>query len=193
MVKRLLPVFATLLARTLRVRWLGESIPERSVVMFWHGKMFAGWYSMRKRNPIALVSKSKDGAYLASVLSAWGYQLSRGSSKKDGMEALQQAMERIRMNDSNTLVITPDGPRGPYHQFKRGAFIASRALNLPLYMLSIQYKSSTKFLKSWDRFELPKPFSQVAITVQSIDTSTFPDSSEDQGAWLDTLAPSFEN
>jgi hypothetical protein len=192
-IRRLLSIFATALAATIRCRWIGEPIPERSVVMFWHGKMFAGWYSVRDRKPVALVSKSKDGAYLAAVLASWGYRLARGSSKKEGMEALHQAMENIRNGDSNTLVITPDGPRGPYHQFKRGAFIGARELGLPLSMLSIQYESPIRFLKSWDRFELPKPFSRVTISSCSIDVSEFPPGVEDQRAWLDELARTFSN
>jgi lysophospholipid acyltransferase (LPLAT)-like uncharacterized protein len=192
-ISRLLSFFATALAATLRIRWIGDSIPQRSVVIFWHGKMFAGWYCVRDRKPVALVSKSKDGAYLAAVLASWGYRLARGSSKKEGMEALQQAMENIRNGDSNTLVITPDGPRGPYHQFKRGAFIAARDLGLPLYLLSIQYKSPIQLKKSWDRFELPKPFYRVTISSRSINVSEFPEGMEEQRVWLDELARSVGN
>src|SRR4051812_5719618 len=100
MILRLLPFFATLLARTLRIHWHGK-MPERAIVMFWHGKMLAGWYAVRGQDgratrPIALVSKSKDGAILSNVLSHWGYQLSRGSSKKRGMEALEEAIDRLK-------------------------------------------------------------------------------------------------
>ena len=147
---------------------------------------------MRKRKPVALVSKSKDGAYLAAVLSAWDYRLVRGSSKKQGMEALDAAMEQIRRGDARTLVLTPDGPRGPDHQFKRGAFIAARELGLPLYMLSIHYHSPIVFRKSWDKFELPKPFSQVTITPQAIDITGFPAEADDQRVWLDNLFLSFK-
>ena len=148
---------------------------------------------MRRRKPVALVSRSKDGGYLATVLASWGYQLARGSSKKQGMEALLEAIDRIRTGDANTLVMTPDGPRGPYHEFKRGAFIAARELQLPIYMLSIEYHSPITFVKSWDRFELPRPFSRVTMSLQAIDIAEFPNTIDDQRLWLDTLAHSFRD
>ena len=175
---RLLPFFATLLARTLRIR-SSEPIPKRAIVMFWHGTMIAGWFALRTQRPIALVSKSKDGAILSSVLSHWGYQLSRGSTKKGGREALEEAIAMLKGGKADTLAITPDGPTGPRHLFKRGAFIAARETELPLVMLAIRYSNRIQ-LKSWDRFEIPLPFSRVDIAVTQI---PLPDSLDD-----DTLA-----
>jgi lysophospholipid acyltransferase (LPLAT)-like uncharacterized protein len=166
MILRLLPFFATLLARTLRIHWHGK-MPERAIVMFWHGKMLAGWFAVRKQKPIALVSKSKDGAILSNVLSHWGYQLSRGSSKKRGREALEEAIDRLKNREVDLLAITPDGPTGPQHLFKRGAFIAARDSGLPLMMLSIRYSRRIQ-LKSWDKFEVPLPFSRIDIDVTKI-------------------------
>ncbi len=192
MIERLLPFFATLLAGTLRFKWQGDSVPSRAVIMFWHGKMFAGWYAMRKRKPVALVSKSKDGRYLSAVLARWGYKLARGSSGKKGMEALEEAMDLLRSGAADSLVITPDGPRGPRHSFKRGAFIAAQELELPLYMLTIDY-SSFRRLKSWDRFEFPMPFSRVTVHADSIKVSEMHSEQELQRAWLDRLSAQFDN
>lgn len=184
MIRTLLPFAATMLAKTLRVRWQGSAIPASSVVMFWHGKMFAGWYLMRKLNPVGLVSASKDGEYLASVLDKWGYQCVRGSTKKKGVEALEVAIELVRTDSAETIVITPDGPRGPRHKFRRGAFVAARELGLPLYLVDIQYGSSKK-LKSWDIFEVPAPFSKVTATVYSLRLDDFPNGAKEQYAWID--------
>src|SRR5205085_10295582 len=140
MIELLLPFFATLLAKTLRMKWSGIALPPRAVVMFWHGKMFAGWYAVRSKCPLALVSKSKDGRILSRVLASWGYQLARGSAGKKGMEALEEAMEEIRAGRADILAITPDGPRGPRGEFKRGAFIAARELTVPLILMQIEYK-----------------------------------------------------
>ena len=185
MIERLLPFFATLLARTLRISWCGDAIPDCAIIMFWHGDMLAGWYSVRKRRPIALVSRSKDGNYLAAVLQHWGYQLSRGSSKKSGMEALTNAMQSVISHQRDAIVITPDGPRGPRHSYKRGAFIAARELDLPLFHLYLDY-SSRRTLKSWDKFEVPLPFSKVTIRVERIDVNEFPIQDKDaQHQWLE--------
>ncbi len=188
MIKSLLPYLVTLVTKTLRISWRGAKIPERAVVMFWHGDMLVGWYSVRKHHPIALVSKSKDGDILAAVLSHWGYKLTRGSSKKSGMEALELAMKSMKELERETLVITPDGPRGPRHIYKRGAFIAACELGLPLVHLDIEY-SSRKALRSWDHFEVPLPFSRVTINATLIDVTTFPlHGADEQRAWLEEFA-----
>ena len=181
----LLPVLATLLLRTLRITWRGEKLPKRAVYMFWHGKMFAGWWSVRKQRPIALVSRSKDGNFLASVLAHWGYQLSRGSTKKQGMAALEEAIARVRTQSVDSIVITPDGPQGPYHRFKRGAFLAADQLALPLILLEIEYSRSKK-LRSWDRFEVPLPFSAIRITATKIELAGFPETPDQQYAWINS-------
>jgi lysophospholipid acyltransferase (LPLAT)-like uncharacterized protein len=170
MILRLLPFFVDLLARTLRISWRGEALPKRAIIMFWHGDMLAGWYVGRKRRPVALVSQSKDGNFLAAVLKKWGYQITRGSSKKNGMEALELAMQSVKKHECDSLVITPDGPRGPRHEYKRGAFIAARELDLPLFHLHIDY-ASRKTLKSWDQFELPTPFSKVTIRAELVNAN----------------------
>jgi lysophospholipid acyltransferase (LPLAT)-like uncharacterized protein len=193
MIERLLPFFATLLAKTLRIKWSGKKIPPRTVIMFWHENMIAGWFALRKKNPIALVSQSKDGRLLATVLARWGFKLSRGSSNKGGMEALSSAIRTIESREADILAITPDGPRGPRNKFKRGAFIAARELTLPLYMLRIEY-SSKKALKSWDRFKVPFPFSRVKIEAILIDLKSFPSSDKDlQREWLDNLSLKFDD
>ncbi len=192
MISRLLPLAVTLLTRTLRFRWSGEPVPRNAVLMFWHGKMLTGWYSVRRKRPIALVSESKDGNLLAAVLAFWGYKLSRGSSKRSGMNALNRAMDIIRAKEADTLVITPDGPRGPRHRFKRGAFIAARELSLPLYMLEIECYTK-RVLKSWDKFEVPLPFSRVSIRSLKVSTEDFPMQDRDaQNGWLETLSRQFD-
>ncbi len=193
MIIRLLPFFATLLAKTLRISWRGDALPKRAIIMFWHGDMLAGWYAVRKRRPIALVSQSKDGNFLAAVLQGWGYSLSRGSSKKSGMEALTNAMQFVKSQERDSLVITPDGPRGPRHVYKRGAFIAARELDLPLYHLHIEY-SSRKLLRSWDKFEVPLPFSKVIIRAEQIGVEEFPTYDKDlQQKWLIDLVNAKNN
>lgn len=193
MIYRLLPIAVTLLARSLRISWNGEQIPKRAVIMFWHGKMLPGWFSVCKRRPIALVSASKDGNLLASVLLSWGYRLSRGSTKKGGMEALRAAIKAAQAGEADTLVITPDGPKGPRHQFKRGAFIAATELSLPLFMLEITCHSK-KVLKSWDKFEVPLPFSKVSIGATRVDVTDYSmDDREKQQFWLEAVSTRYPN
>jgi lysophospholipid acyltransferase (LPLAT)-like uncharacterized protein len=184
MLKTLLPSALSALIRSLRIRWIGEPLPEKCIVAFWHSQMLAGWWVSRN-NAVALVSKSKDGEYLNSILTKWSYKTVRGSSSVSGKEALDEALEMIQNGKAKKLVITPDGPRGPREVFKRGAFIAAAELSLPLYFLSIQYKNATRLPKSWDKFQIPYPLSTVTITPHQININNFPSAPDEQKEYLE--------
>jgi lysophospholipid acyltransferase (LPLAT)-like uncharacterized protein len=183
----LLPIGISALVKTLRFKWSGSPLPDKCIVAFWHSKMLAGWY-VSKDHAVALVSPSKDGDYLTSVLEKWEYTVVRGSSSKKGMEALEEAMAMISSGNSKRIVITPDGPRGPAQVMKRGALIAAKELALPLIFLHINYQSSYKLTKSWDTFEIPLPFSTVDVYAEEIDTSNFPDDRDAQSVYLELLS-----
>lgn len=128
------------------------------VVAFWHGSMLIGWFMQRNRNFASLVSKSKDGDVLTAILEKWNFHVVRGSSSKGGHEALDMM---IHLTEENYhLALTPDGPTGPIYKMKPGAVITARRSQIPLLLVGIGMKSKWT-LKSWDKFEIPKPFSTV--------------------------------
>jgi len=155
------------LIKTLRIKIInGETISKLAnekknfVSAFWHGSMMIGWYIHRNENAAALVSQSKDGEVLAKILEKWNYKVVRGSSSIGGNEALSVMIDLIRENHS--LAITPDGPQGPIYKMKAGAVVSAKKTNVPLFLAGIGIKK--KFvLKSWDHFEVPKPFSKVVV------------------------------
>ncbi|MEP7233664.1 MAG: DUF374 domain-containing protein [Ignavibacteriota bacterium] len=191
MIERLLPFLLTLLMRSLRFKWIGTSLPDSGVVAFWHSRMLAGWWVSRD-NSVALVSKSKDGQYLDSILKRWSYQRVRGSSSTSGKEALNEAIAIVRTGGALKIVITPDGPQGPPEVFKRGVFIAAHELSLPIYFLSINYRTAITLHKSWDHFQIPLPFSKVIIRAAEIDATGFPSDGEEQRNFLGYASQEFK-
>jgi lysophospholipid acyltransferase (LPLAT)-like uncharacterized protein len=157
----LLPYFVDLLLMTVKIVEDGKELPkENFVAAFWHGKMLIGWKLLSRRNPAALVSESKDGELLTKVLRHWKYELARGSSSKGGKDALEILVRKAK--DGFTIGITPDGPRGPAKKFKAGAVIIAKRSLKPLVLIGIGFQKSVR-LKSWDAFEIPKPFSRVYV------------------------------
>jgi len=136
-----------------------NSESKNYVVAFWHGSMGIGWY-LHKSNIAALVSQSKDGDILANILKKWHYHVVRGSSSKGGKEALSTMVELL--NRKYSLAITPDGPKGPVGKMKAGAVVAAKKSHTPLFLVGIGIKKKI-VMKSWDRFEVPKPFTKVNI------------------------------
>lgn len=130
------------------------------VMVFWHGSMTYPWWHMRFRRAAALVSQSKDGQLLANLLKSWGYYVLRGSSSRGSKEAMTAMRQAVR--DGHVLCVTPDGPRGPYHEMKMGAVRVAQTMKVPLVMVSVGYRRF-RHLRSWDRFEVPYPFTRARV------------------------------
>lgn len=162
---------------------------ERFVVAFWHGSMLLGWFlhKPRKNERIsALVSQSKDGVYLSTVLEKWNYTLIRGSSHIGGKEAMQVMTETV--TEGMSIAITPDGPTGPMHRMKMGAVRLAQKTHVPLVLCGIAMKRK-KHIRSWDKFEIPMPFSKAAVAY----SDPIFISEELQGEPLNALLAEFEN
>jgi lysophospholipid acyltransferase (LPLAT)-like uncharacterized protein len=164
---RFASVAIRLLLFTLRIKIINSETLKRIVrekknfvTAFWHGSMMIGWFLQRNGNMASLVSQSKDGDVLAAILGKWNYHVVRGSSSTGGSDALTAMILLIR--EEYSLAITPDGPRGPICKMKAGAVITAKKSNVPLFLVGIGIKNKI-ILKSWDRFEVPKPFSKVAV------------------------------
>jgi len=152
----------TAVASTWRIR-LPKPLPgPNGVVAFWHGTMLPVWWVFRNSRPGALVSMSRDGQLLTSLLERWGYTVVRGSSSKGGNEALD-AM--VRLASESLVLVTPDGPRGPRCTAKAGAAIAAQRSGTPLFPVRTLVGWKWTFKRSWDRFVLPLPFAVVTVEV----------------------------
>ena len=150
--------------------------------------MAVGWPLARTlfgRRPLkAVVSLSEDGAILSDALEALGFSLIRGSSSSKG-DLVRNGIEACLLQ-GETVAITPDGPRGPQHRFKYGSLRIASKLRIPLLFADIRYRSAWR-LKSWDRFEVPKPFSRVDVILRRIEVPEFA-GENDLRAWCDSLS-----
>lgn len=160
---KLLPLLIKFLVSTLQIKIINEgALNKKAVFIFWHSQMLAGWSLFKNKNSCALVSQSKDGEILSALLKKWNYKVSRGSSSKGGKEALHELIDAA--NKGSSIIITPDGPRGPAGQIKNGALMVSNECNIPIIPVRIEYSSKKILVKSWDKFEIPYPFSKCSVT-----------------------------
>ena len=175
--RHIIPVAMKLLHASLRISVTPEQtqLPEKGAIFtFWHGKMITGWLLAQALFPekkiTAVVSSSEDGNILAETLEKLGFSLIRGSSSKGGdmvKRAMQHAMQREWI-----VALTPDGPRGPANQYKFGMLRLASENHYPLVFAEIHHAHCWK-LKSWDRFEIPKPFSKTTVKLHLIDLPQF--------------------
>ncbi len=151
-----------ILSKTWRIELRGEKPKNPCVIAFWHGGMMPIWKYFSKNNYCGVVSQSRDGEILARLLNKWGYTLIRGSSSKDGREVLSSLVVQL---ESNSILLTPDGPRGPNKRFKAGAAVAAMRSCRPLYLIRPVYSSRLNFKNSWDKFALPLPFAKITLHI----------------------------
>jgi lysophospholipid acyltransferase (LPLAT)-like uncharacterized protein len=142
-----------------------EAAPGRKdgkVLAFWHGRIFLATYYFRNRGIVVMTSLNKDGEYIARVIRRFGYVPARGSSSRGGRGALVEMVRGLR--NGSDAGFTMDGPRGPRYVAKPGAvWVASKTGHkiCPFHLCAERRWE----LSSWDRFQIPKPFSRVFLTI----------------------------
>ena len=159
---RLTSLLIRLLAATWRLRIFGEFPDTPFVCAFWHGTMLAAWKAFSSTTCAAVTSQSRDGDLLAQLLVDWNYDVIRGSSSQGGKDALEKMVSAVK---HKTVLLTPDGPRGPACVMKPGAVICAQRAQVPFVFLEVRCIMAYHFNKSWDQFMLPLPFARVDILV----------------------------
>ncbi len=156
-----------ILCKTLRINFVNnkaidelEKQNRNFILGFWHGTMLLPWYLNRNKNFAGLTSKSKDGDLLAKILKKWNYKVLRGSSSEGGEVALGLMIDFAK--NGYSIAVTPDGPKGPPYKLKAGAVVSAKKAKLPLILVGIGFKKK-RYLKSWDRFQIPRFFTRANV------------------------------
>lgn len=186
-----------LLCWTLRFRihdpsgFLKMPASVRMTGIFWHNRLFIiPWFFKRYMAPrvaVALTSASKDGEILAAFLARFGIGAVRGSSSRRGLVAM---LEMKRAAEAGyDVAITPDGPRGPRYKLNPGVVTLAQKADIAVLPISVFYSRHWE-LKSWDAFQIPKPFATVDVTLyplEKIPETVTPEAFEAQRARLEQI------
>jgi lysophospholipid acyltransferase (LPLAT)-like uncharacterized protein len=156
-----------LLARTWRWEVHGyenfKALKTRSIIYaFWHGRILAATFFWRNRGIVVLTSENKDGEYIAHVIHRFGYGSSRGSSSRGAVKGTIGLIRTLK--HGAPVAFTVDGPRGPRHQVQQGVTWLASYSQHPILPFHIEARSA-KTLLSWDRFQIPLPFSRVRVDI----------------------------
>lgn len=132
------------------------------IFCLWHDRIFAGTYFLKDRGIVVITSQSLDGEYIARFLKRFGFGTVRGSSTRGGVRAL---VEMVRwMRSGLSMAFTVDGPRGPRYEAKKGAVILAKKTGNPMLPFSVELGDHWT-VKSWDRMQIPKPFTRARFLV----------------------------
>lgn len=130
---------------------------------FWHGKMFVPMFAARTHQTkmAVLVSPSKDGDIISSWLKKLGYETVRGSSRRNNVSSLVEMLRKLKAGYSIGIIV--DGPLGPAYKVKPGIVHMAQKLEVEIVPVGVAIKRKWIFKRAWDRFELPKPFSEAVM------------------------------
>ena len=133
---------------------------ERCIFAFWHARLLPLVYTHRFRRIGVLISRHRNGEWIARIIESLGFETARGSSTRGGEEAVR---DMLRLAEAkHLLAVTPDGPRGPAERVKPGlVYLASRT-GFPIVPVATASSRAWVF-RSWDRFRVPRPFARVVV------------------------------
>ena len=160
-----------LIRRTFHSKWTDRTAVEslyaqqRSFIFaFWHCEMLACAHfgiEENKHNPIAiLTSLSRDGQILARTMKGFNLQIIKGSSSRGAVSGLVNMKKSL--DAGINIAVAVDGPRGPRCRVKSGVILLAKAAQSPILPVAI-HVSRKIVLNSWDKSEVPLPFSHCTL------------------------------
>lgn len=135
---------------------------KRPVVLaHWHGDELALTYLVSKLRLATMTSTSGDGQIMDYVIRKLGGKTTKGSSTRGAVGALIGLVKHCKSGRPVSMAV--DGPKGPYHKVKPGAFELSKLCSAAVVPVGVSVSSAHTFEKSWNKTFLPFPFARVEI------------------------------
>ena len=161
-----------IISSTCKVRYINKKYIDefvfggkKVVITAWHR---CSIYFLLKYSPIVhpmvLISPSEDGDLLVDFAKKLGAIPVRGSSTKGAKEGSRQMVKFL--NTGGRIVATvADGPQGPALRAKPGLVRISQKSGAHLMPVTWSADRVWMFYRAWDNMIIPKPFSNVVISV----------------------------
>jgi lysophospholipid acyltransferase (LPLAT)-like uncharacterized protein len=140
-----------------------DALGKRVVYAFWHHEIFAATWFWRNRGIVVMSGYNFDARFTAHVIQKLGYEIARGSASRGAARALVGMVRAVQRGHDTAFTI--DGPRGPRFVAKPGAVMLAKATGAGILCFHIQPARSWVFTGSWDRTEVPRPFTRIAAFI----------------------------
>jgi lysophospholipid acyltransferase (LPLAT)-like uncharacterized protein len=149
--------------------YIAACVPNRAVIVaFWHEclpLMPALWMQVRAQNPAregrVLISRHRDGRFIAAIMHRFHIGIVDGSSAKAGKAHDKGGASALRallggLSAGAAVVITPDGPRGPPRIAAEGVSRLAALGGVAVVPVAARLRWCIR-LNTWDRMILPLP------------------------------------
>jgi lysophospholipid acyltransferase (LPLAT)-like uncharacterized protein len=169
-------MFLMLLRSTLRVEQVNreqmEDVRKKAgnvIACFWHGRLLLMPFAVKGVKAKVLISRHRDGEFIARVIRFFGLDTVRGSHRKGGVTSIREMIASIR--EGWNIAITPDGPKGPKEKIKEGLVELARISQRPI--VPVTYGARKKKLSTPGTVSFfPIPFQRLSFCGETLFTST---------------------
>jgi len=133
---------------------------RRLLAAFWHGKYVALFPLMRGRGVLIFASTSHRGDVVAEICGRFGYRCAQipDHGREHSLDLMREALA-----DETAGAVVVDGPLGPHRVVKRGVVVIASEQRRVVFPVSVAASRKKVFGERWDRREIPKLFSRVAL------------------------------
>lgn len=158
-----------LLFRTLQLRYHAETpgtnpydpaTRERFLYCVWHDSVVIPAFAGTHRATAALTSRHADGTFVAEILQRLRIAPIRGSTGRLGQTAYRELLAATAVGH---LVITPDGPRGPFRQMSDGIVQLASRTGLAIIPTAYTARRAWRIAGTWTYLLIPCPFTRVCL------------------------------
>jgi lysophospholipid acyltransferase (LPLAT)-like uncharacterized protein len=126
----------------------------------WHSRILLLPALYRGRRLRVLISRSRDGEMVARLCARFDLDVARGSSSRGGAEALRLLARAL--GEGTSVVVVPDGPRGPREIAKPGVIALAALSGAAIVPVAVAASAEWR-LRSWDGFRIPRPFARCVV------------------------------
>ena len=163
---RLMAAYVRIVAATCRPD--GAVTQEQVVLAFWHEfnlvAAVAAQRLRRHRHHVSFSTQTFRGEVMNAMLGALdaGAVALPGEGRRAEAAKLSREMARLGRSGSS-LVVSPDGPYGPYRRAKPGALIVAREAGLAIQPWAVAASPAVRLTGRWDRHVVPLPFCRLRV------------------------------
>jgi len=164
---RLMARYVRLVAATCRVEGPAPT-RDQAVLAFWHEynlvAAIAAHRLRRHQHHVSFSTQTTRGLVMDTMLAG----LDAGSvplpAEGDRAGAARLTLDMARLGrEGASVVISPDGPFGPYRRAKPGALIVARESGIPIRPWAVAARPALRLTGRWDRHIVPLPFCRLRV------------------------------
>jgi lysophospholipid acyltransferase (LPLAT)-like uncharacterized protein len=166
---RCLAAYVWLVGRT--ARFSGEPVNQDQVIYaIWHESnlvaSIAAYRLLHNRRAVSFSTRGFRGIVMNTMLRSFGARVvtlpEEGRSTRTEAAAMAREMAALGRS-GNLLVVSCDGPEGPYRVAKPGVLIVARESGLPIQPWAVASRPTFRLNGRWDRMILALPFGRLRV------------------------------